>query len=147
MCGIECCHGHLPQPWGQPLPSVPGARPSQTWHWHSCFEADYPHLLHLLTDCWIQHVWLFVHTHQIILASNSQYIPPQCQIGDEFIMDLLEMDPCCSAQDLHIANHCHMKGNILTLANIMSGDGCYLLDMAFGPPPTSISSSYLWPEE
>jgi len=85
-------------------------------------------------DCWVKHLWSFVHLVGIQLVSEMPLVPPFQQQGDACIMDWVVLCTL-STQDPAAINCCWLAHKVLFLSDIMDGGG-HLLRVT--PPPTKI---------
>jgi len=89
-------------------------------------EASFKQYGFLCTDCWIKVLWWFVSTYNILLTDRNYKMPPLQQVGDEFIMEKLVMSECFNEEALVQINQCRIKRQVLTMADIIAGDGVHL---------------------
>ena len=78
----------------------------------------------LCTQCWVKGLWQFALEHCMLLENPTYCTPPlQCE-GDEYIMEcLVLMDYYGNADLIHI-NRCQIRKQVLTMSDIIYGDGC-----------------------
>jgi len=108
------------------------------------FLADFSQWGYIATDCWVKHLWSFLHLASIQLLLATSWVPPVQWQNDAFIMDwdaLLHL----LAHDLAVFNHCHLVHKVLFLSDIMDGRGHSLHDSLLLPPVPSPSSTWHWP--
>jgi len=112
-------------------------------------EAPFEQYGFLCTDCWIKSLWWFVSTYDILLTDRDYKVPPLQREGDEFIMERLVMSERFNEEVLIRINRCRIKKQVLTMADIMAGDGVHLqrdvhvYTHPFGVP----TSKYDWAKE
>jgi len=112
-------------------------------------ESSYEQHGFLCTDCWIKVLWWFVSTYNIWLMDRNSHPPPlQCE-GDEFFMERLVMSKRFNEAALLCINWCHIKLQVLTMADIIAGDGVHLQrDVhAYTCPVGLPRSRYDWAKE
>ena len=80
----------------------------------------------LCTQCWVKGLWQFVSEHCILLE-NPTYCTPllQCE-GDEYIMECLVLMDYYGNADLICIHRCRICKQVLTMSDIICGDGMYL---------------------
>jgi hypothetical protein len=80
----------------------------------------------LLTNCWFKSLWRFVSKEEIVLKKEDPVTLPLQREGDEFVMEKLIR--ICDWTDLEIIkfNRCQIKMQVLTMANIIHGNGVAL---------------------
>lgn len=111
-------------------------------------EADFDAFGFLCTDCWLKALWRFLWTHDIHVYNPGYSPPPLQREGDSFIMDNLVSLQQYSNGDLIKINRCRLKKQVLTMADIIDGDGVSLLrDAHTLVPSLSPGSKYDWPIE
>jgi len=109
-------------------------------------ELDFEQFSLLLTPCWLRSVWEFLSYAGISLRSSERTPSLQLQwVGDQYLMDIAFSDPHWSRSDLLTINRCCLALHCITLADVATGDGCYLRSFSF--PPSALPSSYIWPKE
>jgi hypothetical protein len=102
----------------------------------------------LLMECLWATIWAFISAHNISLSYGNQVLP-QCQRqGDEFIMQLLIQKPTLSHSDLISCNQCRLAIEVVTLADIVTGDGkCIQSDYIGAHPNLTHWSKWEFPVE
>ena len=80
----------------------------------------------LCTQCWVKGLWQFASEHRILLENPTYCTPPlQCE-GDEYIMECLVLMDYYGNADLIRINRCLICKQVLTMSDIICGDGVYL---------------------
>ena len=104
----------------------------------------------LCTQCWVKGLWQFASEHRILLE-NPTYCTPllQCE-GNEYIMECLVLMDYIGNADLIRINRCQIRKQVLTMSDIICGDGVYLCHDAhtFIPmlqPPSKYDWANKWP--
>jgi len=89
-------------------------------------EPSYEQYGFLCTNCWIKVLWWFISTYEIWLM-DRKFQPPSLQCkGDEFIMERLVMLERFNEAALLCINWCRIKLQVLTMADIIAGNGIHL---------------------
>lgn len=103
----------------------------------------------LVTDCWFKGLWEFVSMHDIKLECDDYPMPHLQREHDEFVMDKLISLRKFDKGELAAFNRCRLRMEVLTMADIIEGDGSSLRwDVsAWSPAHGYFSSSYEWPNE
>jgi len=89
-------------------------------------EASFKQYGFLCTDCWIKALWWFVSTYDILLTDRNYKMPPLKWVGDKFIMEKLVTSERFDEAALVRINWCRIKRQVLTMADIIAGDGVHL---------------------
>ena len=111
-------------------------------------EASFTQYGFLSMNIWIKSLWQFVLEEGIILCDKDPAVPPlQCN-NDEFIMEWLLRVCNWSQGDIIKFNHCCIRMQVLTLADIIHGDGISLQQCMKSPNDGKIGESkYDWARE
>ena len=110
------------------------------------FDIPYKTSHFLATDSWIKNLWKFLNDHNIHLQDHA---PPFDTINnnDKFLMDIFTGSHL-PRRDLIILNKCRKYLNVLTIGDIITGDGKHILkSIKHGQPPTCITSKMHWPNQ
>jgi len=89
-------------------------------------EAPYEQYEFLCTDSWIKALWRFVSTYNITLEDRTLKLPPLQWEGNEFLMECLVLSNRFNEAALIRINWCQIKKQVLTMADVISGDGVHL---------------------
>ena len=101
---------------------------------------------HLLTDCWLKHVWNFIQRHNIILIDRVTNFPTPQQENDVFLMEVFAHENY-SHSKLAKINRCRLYLGVLTLSDIMNGYGNGLTCAYNCIKDTTRPSHYHWPKQ
>ena len=110
------------------------------------FRCDFHRTGFLLTNSWVKQVWKEVQEYELEVneCSSSRYLH---RTNDQFIMTAF-MDHGYSKSQLLTLNKCRLYLRVLTLADMVSGDGWYILPHFFRRiNPLEQYSSIRWPEQ
>ena len=109
------------------------------------FGAPYPVLGKLMPYTWMTHLWEFLHKYGIRVFHDIKL--PLVRQHDSFIMQRA-VDAKFSFAQLEAINRCRLYLQVLTVAELATGDGEFLSDKAWeGNLDTTVSSPYQWPRQ
>jgi len=80
----------------------------------------------LCTDSWIKILWQFISTYDITLGDRTFKLPPLQWEGGEFLMEQLVLSNRFDEAALIRINWYQIKKQILTMADVIAGDGVHL---------------------
>ena len=111
-------------------------------------EAPYDVYGHLATYGWWQNLWEFVSTEKITLRQEAPFIPPLQREDDYYVMERLIQRCNWSDVDIRKFNRCRIKMQVVTLADLIHGDGISLREnMKTYSPEAAGDSKYDWARE
>ena len=110
------------------------------------FDIPYKSTHFLTTNSWMKHLWKFLQEHQIHLQSHSPQLDKATN-NDKFLMDLFLAKPI-PKRDLIMINKCRKYLRVLTIGDIITGDGKSILrSIKYGQHSTNITSRLSWPNQ
>ena len=111
------------------------------------FSLDFDAVGSLLTDCWIKSVWKFCHENKMVVS--GLYARPSIQRQhDYFLMERLirNFPGIFSTSELQAINRCRLFLQVLTMADVSTGDGLEFSKKYFsGIRDSSRKSLFQWP--
>jgi hypothetical protein len=111
------------------------------------FALPYPHYSRWIDSNWLTSVWK--HTHQINLTVDVErhWTPSLVRQHDNFLMEIFQSHNFSPIQLRHL-NNCRIFLQVLTLSDITSADGKYILPTALKGERTQEQTSTLhWPRQ
>ena len=141
-------HAAIPTPTGMLMnASLELAQVEVGTSW-SIFDMEFNDYGFLLTDCWIKSLWAFSSTYSIQLHNPEQVLPKIQREGDSFIMECIISTGRFMTMEWIWINHCRMALRAMTMADIITGDGKWILPEAYYfHVDECLASSYGWPKE
>jgi hypothetical protein len=96
---------------------------------------------------WITSLWEFVSPLQLQFSCPFHWTPQLPRANDVFLMEHF-MKHGNYTKDMEALNRCRIYLKVLTLSDISSANGTYILPkVKSGHPPPHRTSSFLWPEQ
>jgi len=96
--------------------------------------------------CWLSQTWQYVSEQKIKITTNIPMLAPQC-INDQFLM-LKFWQHRYKGTQLELLNKCWLWLQVITLADIMNGQGMELLTpMLMGSNEIALPSWWWWPQK
>ena len=96
---------------------------------------------------WLTSFWRFLCKSQITLELSTQWIPSLARIDDIALMEHF-VNVGYPASQLAQLNRCRLYLQVITLADIVSADGSFILPDAFiGVPLSDRKSALKWPNQ
>eukprot|EP00957_Ditylum_brightwellii_P098558 7507797-Ditylum_brightwellii.AAC.1 len=110
------------------------------------FAVDYSKWSFLATDYWIKDLWQFVWEHSITLSPPLLATLHIQRINDQYLMPWFK-SLRATDDELIILNRCRMVLKVISLADISSGNGSYILTQALQPQTWNTSLvAATWPD-
>ena len=103
----------------------------------------------LLTDCWFKSLWKFCWEEGIRLE-GYYHRPTVSRENDEFLMEklLTENRDIFDKEEIMVINRCRVYLQVMTMADIASGDGRYISRRTInGIKDNSRRSKWIWPRQ
>jgi hypothetical protein len=112
----------------------------------SIFDTNFDVYGPVATDTWCKHTWEFMHKHDITIAPHTNHIQLKLQReNDTFLMQTFA-EAGYKGAALKNLNNCRMFLQVITLSDISSGDGQYILPFAQHLRQTTLqTSNFKWP--
>ena len=112
------------------------------------FTLNYDKYSPIATNCWIKHVWNFVHDNNITIQEKVTDNVKLRRINDKFIMESIINLHCYSNADLVHINRCRLFLQVTTLSDITTAKGDEFSSSAyFCNYDNSIPHHYHWPTQ
>ena len=112
----------------------------------SLFQADFSIFGRLAMPSWVTHLWRYAWSKKVGLEEKTSSLELRRE-GNVFLMQCFAMTRTRGAE-LDKVNQCRLYLQALTLADIVSGDGCSILEDAWkGAPAVFHPSYYSWPRQ
>ena len=101
----------------------------------------------LLTESWIKVPWQCCWENDIVLHGEYR-LPQLARVQDRYLMDMVVHSKLLTNREKLIVNRCRLFLQVLTLADISTGDGTKVAHSYYtGVGEDSRSSRYSWPEQ
>ena len=108
------------------------------------FQLDYDKFGILLSTSWIKSLWSFSHSHSITITDRVHSYPQISRENDLFLMEAFEAQGF-SQEKLQILNHCRKFLQVLTLSDIMIGQGDSFTSSFLCQRNHQKQNTYHWP--
>jgi hypothetical protein len=109
------------------------------------FGHDFAAFGELVTDSWVQQAWAEFRANQLTVSERTPSLT-LARVGDQFLIEAF-----CRAgfrkTALRRLNRCRVRLRVVTLADISSGDGRYLLARALSDSFPLPNLQYAWPAQ
>jgi hypothetical protein len=86
-------------------------------------KASYDDYGFLLMFSWVKLLWQFLWVHNVTLCNPEQVLPKLQWEGDFFIMEHIVWSHGFSEDDMMWINHCRLAFQVMTVADVLTGDG------------------------
>jgi hypothetical protein len=138
-------HLKLNNDTGQLVRSMLSHLQLQTGSNQSIFSLNYFLYERLLEQNWLTSIWAYTTTTAITLDIENQWLPQQARVGDVMILDhAIQLN--FNTQQLRQINTCRLYLQVLTLSDIATANGKYLLpNILKGQCTTDRTSTLNWP--
>ena len=117
---------------------------SGSWHRKIHFPLDYSKFGHLPFQSWIQHLWKFIFKHGIVIIDRHTKFPLPSRDNDLFMMEAFESQ---GYKKKYILNKCRLYLQVLTVSDIMNGNGTGFTRGFFCERDHQPRNQYKWPHQ
>ena len=110
------------------------------------YTTPYTHSHFIVTPSWIKHLWHFTSTYHIHLQDHSPKFPTSTNT-DTFIMEIFFASNL-HKRELIALNKCRKFLKVLTIGDIITGDGTQIIkSIKYGQPSSTATSTMQWPNQ
>ena len=112
----------------------------------SLFSLQYKSFHILLEDSWIKNLWKFVWDNNIQIENRITKLPLPQREGDIFLMEAFQ-EQGYKPKELMILNRCRIYLRVMTLADIMTGEGNAFTEHYLCRREREQRNNYVWPNQ
>ena len=138
-------HGPAPTVSGQQFRATIQAAKLELGLPGALFSQEYKTFGHLLTDCWMKQAWREFDTAGLEVHEQTDNLRLQ-RVGDIYLMQAFSQHGFRNTKLLRL-NKCRIRLQVVTQADITSGDGRYILPEALTEGFQGINAEYEWPNQ
>ena len=85
------------------------------------FDLNYDLYNHMLTDCWIKHIWKFAHQNKIIIEDEITKDMPLLRENDVYLMEIITESKQFTKGELAHINRCRLHLQVYAYSEIVCG--------------------------